>query len=372
MPDLLATLLAPVGAAYRGAAAVRRALYSAGALATRRSPVPVICVGNLTLGGTGKTPMVAECCRVLQAAGRRPAVVTRGYGRRTPPSQLVVVSDGAAVTATPDEGGDEPVLLARMLPGVAVVACADRARACAHAHAQGWCDCIVLDDGFQHLALARDADIVLVDATRELGAMRMFPAGTMREPVGALARATAVVHTRAPADPTDACLAANRALVAGIRPGLPQFTARFLADSLRPLGGRAASEDGATPEAGGATPLPGNGTDAPAGALAGKRVAAFAGIAQPEQFFADLRALGAEVHPIALPDHAAYDQSAIARIGARARAEQCDMAVTTAKDAVKFAPGDWPGTLPLLVLEQRVQLDPADEFRALLLRAVNH
>ena len=347
MRDLAAILLSPLGAAYRAGMAVRGALYGRGLLASADAGVPVVCVGNLTLGGTGKTPMVALVASALRDAGRRPAIVSRGYRRATPPGELVVVSDGGPLLADPAAAGDEPVLLASMLPGVAVAVCADRARAARELVGRGLCDCVVLDDGFQHLALRRDADLVLVDATRDLARLRMFPAGTLREPPHALARAAAVVHTRAGGSPDHS--AANRALVAARFPAMPQFTARFIADRV--------------------TEGPDGGTDVPPDALPG-HLLAFAGIAHPDPFFAAARALAPRVDTLPLPDHAAYDAATIDRVIRAARDAGTADLLTTAKDAVKLRGVMPPDGMRLLVLHQRVEVEPLDGFRAVLARAV--
>ena len=347
MRDLAAILLSPLGAAYRAGMAARRALFARGVLASHVAGVPVLCVGNLTLGGTGKTPMVALVAGLLRDAGRRPAIVSRGYRRATPPGELVIVSEGGHLLADAASAGDEPVLLASMLPGTPVAVCADRARAARELVRRGLCDCIVLDDGFQHLALQRDADIVLVDATRELARMRMFPAGTLREPPAALARAAAVVHTRAGGSPDHS--AANRAFVAARFPALPQFTARFIADRV--------------------TEGPEDGETVPPGAMP-DHLLAFAGIAHPGQFFAAARALAPRVTTLALPDHADYDKDAIGRVVRAARDAGTAHLLTTAKDAVKLRGVALPEGMRMLVLHQRVDVEPQDDFRVLLGSAV--
>src|SRR5438105_3642510 len=161
---------------YGGVVEARRRLYSAGVVPVRRASVPVVCIGNLSMGGTGKTPMVEYLARLMPGWGLWPAIVSRGYKRNTPEEKFVLVSDGTEIYVTPAEGGDEPCLLAHMLKGVAVAVCADRLKACEILAENGLCDSVILDDGFQHLRLYRECDIVLVDATVDLARTRMIPA----------------------------------------------------------------------------------------------------------------------------------------------------------------------------------------------------
>jgi tetraacyldisaccharide 4'-kinase len=299
------------------------------------------------MGGTGKTPMVEFVVRRLQAAGRRPGIVSRGYGREGSPAQLVLVSDGQtppALLADARTAGDEPALLARQLPGVPVAVCADRIKAATELMQKCDCDCIVLDDGFQHLAMARNADIVLLDATRHLARQRVCPAGDLREPPSALRRAAAVVHTRVGSSPDHT--ADNEALVSELFPSLPQFRARFVSDRLTTADGR---------------DVP----DLPTGPTV-----ACAGIAHPDQFFASLRALGLTIHPLPLRDHVRYDSQTIEKIAQAARSHGTNDIIVTAKDAVKIDANALPAPLRLLILRQRVELEPLAEFDSLLQRAV--
>ncbi|MBX7246373.1 MAG: tetraacyldisaccharide 4'-kinase, partial [Candidatus Sumerlaeaceae bacterium] len=273
--------LAPAAAVYGAVAGGRAALYRAGIFRSYRPPCGVVCVGNLTVGGTGKTPMVELVTKLLREMGFQPGIVSRGYKRDKGNSgDALLVSDGARILATAAEAGDEPRLLAELLPGTPVAVCANRRAAVKRLLSRELCDVIVMDDGFQHFALQRDMDIVLVDAAEDLAAMRLLPAGPLRESVAAgLARATAVVHTRAGGKFEQA----NRATVKRIAPNLPQFSARFVPDRLVSLG--------AAPDA------------APLSILKNIKVFAFAGVASPGNFFESLRTLGAWVTSYALPDH---------------------------------------------------------------------
>jgi len=175
---------------------LRARFYQWGWLAQRKLPVPVISVGNLTLGGTGKTPIVIRLAEWLLAEGRSVAILSRGYGR-TSGAEMLLVSDGTQVLAGPGDAGDEPFLIATRCPKAVVAVGADRYRLGRWVLSRFPIDCILLDDGFQHLALYRDVDILLVDATDLGGLKAVVPAGRLREPIGAAARATQIVITRA-------------------------------------------------------------------------------------------------------------------------------------------------------------------------------
>lgn len=301
--------LAPAGVMYAAAAEARAAAYQSGFLVPRRSPLPVVSVGNLRLGGSGKTPFVGWLAAKLLECGRHPAIVSRGYRRTTPAHQLVVVSDATTgPLVSPAEGGDEPVMLAHALPGVPVIVCADRWQACCYLAHRGLADTVVLDDGFQHLRLARDCDLVLVDAA--LAHERVFPAGELRESLRALHRADALIATGTPEPDAVAWLSRSW-------PDKPVFTMSLVPRAL------------VSWPAGATFPLE---------RLRGQRVLAFAGIAAPDRFFASLRQMGAEIVPLAFADHARYDAARWREILELARSKSCSAIVTTAKDAVKLPP----------------------------------
>ncbi len=321
----LAALAAPYGAAVRA----RNAAYDAALLPIHRGPVPVVSVGNLTLGGTGKTPLVAWVARILAAAGGRPAIVSRGYG----------AADGAT--------SDEAAELALLLPGVPHVA--DRDRLAAVRSAAATADCVVLDDGFQHRRLARDLDIVAVDATDPFGCDRLFPRGLLREPIAGVARADAVVLTRA--DRVDAARRRDihERLAALCRARAPLVWAEA---EHRPVALRRWSA------------APWSLED-----IRGRRVAAFAAIGNPDAFRATLAALGAEVVTFrAFADHHAYAADDVARLGtAAARAE---IVITTLKDLVKVQRDDIGG-VPLAAVEIALHVRAGDaELTDLVRRAV--
>lgn len=251
---------------------LRRTGYRRGLFKSHRLARPVIVVGNLTVGGTGKTPLVIWLCTRLRGLGLRPAVVLRGYGgqaiRRARPRQVRADDDPVAV-------GDEAVLLAAR-SGSAVVVCPDRVRAAQLAIAQG-AQIIVADDGLQHLALARDVEIAVIDAGRSLGNGYLLPAGPLREPAARLTRLDALVLNVDGLPP-------ERTSSHALAP--TSFTMRLAGDHLWPLNGAGAGL-----------------------ALAswrGRRVHAIAAIGHPERFFAHLRAAGLEVIAHPFPDHHRY------------------------------------------------------------------
>jgi tetraacyldisaccharide 4'-kinase len=312
-------LLLPVTPLYRGAVAVRASAYQRGWLQSARLPVPVISIGNLTFGGTGKTPMVIALIRDLVRRGRRPAVLTRGYRRR---DDHQVVLTGPSPSRQASEVGDEPLEIARRLPGVPIVVDADRERGGREAVRLG-ADVVVLDDGFQHLRLQRDLDVVLIDAGDPFGGGRLPPLGRLREPAAALNRADAVVITKVPPD-WRTVVAQIEEEVDRVAPTLQVFVTRAVPSRLRRPDGEWVDPD----------------------VLRGRRVFAFAGIGRPGGFADSLLETGAEVVGERwFPDHHTYSEAEAADVLRAAEAVQA-VPVTTAKDAVKL-----PDSAAVWVLE---------------------
>jgi tetraacyldisaccharide 4'-kinase len=255
------------------------------------------------VGGTGKTPVAAHIARVLMDQGYRVVVLSRGYGGSLE-GHAVVVSDGATVMLGPGECGDEPYLLASTIPGLMVVIGTDRYAAGMLAMQQLRPDLFLLDDGFQHLRLQRDLNILLLDGSRPFGNGRTVPAGLLRESRSASMRADWIIHTRCDG------------IIQNI-PGLehiPQISSRHRLKNFTNLT---------------------QGTIVPVDALG--NLVAFAGIAEPDRFFNDLRMLSNKiVGTLALPDHAPYSPAIISAIAAMMRDVNADYAITTGKDAVKL------------------------------------
>lgn len=301
---LLVLALSPLSLVYACIQSIRGALYAKRILTARRLPRPVISIGNITVGGTGKTPATALIARLLIDRGMKVAVLSRGYGGSME-GETAIVADGRTIRLDAGQCGDEPYLLAATVPGLMVVMGADRYKAGMLAMERLSPDIFLLDDGFQHLRLRRDLDILLVDCARPFGNGRMLPAGLLREPLSAVQRADLVMYTRCPQGHVPAPLA-----------GKPTCSARHrLGDAVPLIGGPAVSFD----------------------SLWGRKVLAFAGIGEPGPFFEELRALGLDVvHTVRLPDHAAYTPFQLAGLTAAFRACGADCAVTTEKDGVKL------------------------------------
>jgi tetraacyldisaccharide 4'-kinase len=251
---------------YGAVVATRSWLYRRGLLRRLRVRAPVIVIGNLTVGGSGKTPLAIALVERLRAGGFTPGVATRGYGRADAKHALWVEHD-----TDPAQGGDEPVLIARRT-GAKVRADRDRAAAARRLVAAG-CDVVVCDDGLQHYRLARDLEIEVIDGRRRYGNGLLLPAGPLREPIGRAASCHFRVVNRPPAEAEDASA------------GFGEWPMHLLADHALPVVG---------------------GRPRPLSDFAGQRVHAVAGIGDPERFFAMLRALGIAVVPHAFGDHHRY------------------------------------------------------------------
>jgi tetraacyldisaccharide 4'-kinase len=307
-----------LGALFGRVARARARAYTRGLLPRHRLAGPVASVGNLSVGGNGKTPVVQWLAERLRGGERTVAVLSRGYGGRFRGDALIV-GDGRGVHATADQAGDEPVMLARSLPGV-VVAVGPRRDVVGREVERRFGPCVhVLDDGFQHLRLHRDLDVVCLDV-RDLDD-RPLPAGRLREGPEALGRADILLLTRLEAATEEERRALEKRLG-------PERTFRVSRQTVgwRTLDGREVAPPG--------------------------RVFLFAGIARPERFETDAASTGTSVVGRELfPDHHRYQARQVERLMVRARDAGAEALATTAKDAVRvegLVPGE-PG-LPILVL----------------------
>jgi tetraacyldisaccharide 4'-kinase len=334
----LRRVLSPLSGLYGAALGARARMYRSGRLRSERVGCPVVSVGNLTFGGTGKTPFVEFLARRLRFEGKRPAILSRGYGRRG--RGLVVVSVGNGPLVGAERGGDEPVAMARRLPAVPVVVAERRGEAARTAIELG-ADLLILDDGFQHLALERDVDILLLDASEPFGGGNPPPSGSLREPLAALARADAFVFTRVDrATPS----AEARDELRRRNPDAPVFTARIRAAGL-------------TDEAG---------SPASSATLTGRRFVAVCGIANPKAFFASLTELDlAPDEVLAFADHHRYGPRDLARIQRAADRTGSSWIATTEKDAVKL---QGLTSLPVVVVRLEVEIVEPGFFPFLLAR----
>jgi tetraacyldisaccharide 4'-kinase len=323
-------ILPPFSALYSLATRLRLAAYRRHLFSVSKLDAAVISVGNITTGGTGKTPLVEWACRVLAHEGKRVCVLTRGFGRRNPNEQ-VVVSDGNKVMTDVSAAGDEPLLLATNLLGVAAVVCnSNRTEAGQWAINNLQSEVFVLDDGFQHLQLDRDLNIVTIDATNPWGG-GMLPYGHLREPLSGLARADCVVLTRT-GEPTD--LASLTKALQRIVGQTPIFRSRMHTSGLRRL-------DGETIDSASSISQP---------------IAAFCGVGNPASFFDHLRSEGYELaSERAFPDHYNYQQADVDNIVAEAKGKGAASILTTAKDAVRLS--SFHFEIPCYELEIRISIE---------------
>jgi tetraacyldisaccharide 4'-kinase len=320
-----------LGRVYGMGATARAAAYRGGWLRQRRLTRPVVSVGNLTAGGTGKTPLVRWTVDRLIQRGRRPAILIRGYRRQRGPD-AIVVPPKTGRSPEPREVGDEAAWLAGVFPEVPIGVSAERFRTGELIAANYPVDVFVLDDGFQHLALARDLDIVALDATRDISDGQLLPAGLQREPCAALARAGLIVITRtelADAAPLEARARAINSSVSMVR-------ARTRLDHLVAIGGKAVAPD----------------------EFVGRPVHAFCGIGNPDAFFRDLRLWGFDVvRESVFPDHHVYRNLNFARSGSMAAL------LTTEKDLMNLLGLDLRGLgVPVLACATRFELEDTAVF----------
>ncbi len=325
---LLLVLSWPYGLIVR----VRNGLYSRRWLKVHPVDVPVLCVGNLTAGGTGKTPLVIWLARLLVQKGLRTAILTRGYK----------TEEGAL--------SDEPAELASACPGVAVIVNADRVAGAAEAVRNHGAQVLLMDDGFQHRRLARDFDIIAIDATVPFGDGRLLPAGLLREPLSGLARAHAVVITRSDQVPEEQ-LTRIEGHIRRINPGLPIARAVHA-----PVGGRCV-----------------DGSEIALEGLKGRKVFAFCGLGNPDAFFRTVEACGCTmVGSRAFNDHHNYTNRCLTDIYDKSQSYKADLVLTTAKDWSKIAPLIPPAPpLPTAYLAVELQFRAGSKrLTALIERAV--
>lgn len=322
--------LSPLSFLYGLLMRARSRLYRCGLKQAYRAAVPVVAVGNLTAGGTGKTPTVDFLLKHARSRGVQCAVVSRGYGGRYRGPVGVVRAPGGPLAMTPHECGDEPFLLALRNPEVPVYVARRRASG-VQAAERGGAALIVLDDAFQHLAVKRDADIVLLDARHPFGNGRLIPAGTLREPIAALRRADLVIVTRS-----------GETLAPALPREVPVLYSRHVPDNaLRCLNG-----DPADPRL-----------------WRGKSVLAFAGIARPDDFFNSLGGFGfSRIETLALDDHQDYTPDILSLLNRSC--DNLDLLVTTEKDAVKLT--DAAFTKPCLQLGMTLSFNETAPLDALL------
>jgi len=328
-------VLPPLSILYDAVTRTRLSLYRRGTFHTTKLDRRVISIGNITTGGTGKTPLVEWVAKTIASHGKKVCILTRGYGRKDPHLQ-VIVSDGYGVLASPAESGDEPYLLATKLTGqAAVISSADRIAAGEEAIKDFGTECFVLDDGFQHLRLARDLNIVTIDATNPWGGGRLLPYGRLRENPEGLSRADCVVITRCDQSNDVDELQAEIARLIG---GRPIFRSQMR--PVRVVSLKNPSETLAPPAT----------------------IAAFCAVGNPGSFFENLRRLGYEIAlQRSFPDHHVYSQS---EIDSLVKDAGTSTLITTAKDAVKLRALAFAA--PCYVMEIEIAIENAEEFTRLI------
>lgn len=306
-----------------------------------RLDVPVVSVGNLVVGGTGKTPLTIFLARRLSALGRSVAIVSRGYGRLS--RSVVVVSEGQRPLVGWEEAGDEPVLEAMVTRGVIVVVGADRVRAARYAVDKLGADVILVDDGFQHVRLARDLDVVTVDARSPVGNGHLLPGGTLRESPLGIGRADLLVVTRC-GETGDA--GRVETTLGPLAPDAPMVTTRMRPAELWDVG---------------------TGEAVRLSDVRSRRCLALSSIAAPSGLDETLAHMGLEVaSALAFPDHHRYSERDHALVVEEARSSCAEVIVTTEKDAVRLAA--WRPPLPLVALGIEIEVLEGSEFldRALM------
>lgn len=293
-----------------------------------RLPVPVISVGNLVLGGTGKTPIVIHVARRLAARGRAVAIVSRGYGRLS--RGLVVVSAGDRPLVAWEQAGDEPHLAALLTKGVSVVVCEDRVEGARYAVDKLAADAILLDDGFQHVRLSRDADLLAVDATRPVGNGYLIPGGALREHPLAVWRADLIVATRCGSRGSRRVERTLGALV----PDTPMVETRMRPVELWDVG---------------------TGQPVDASDVRDRSCLALSSIADPSDFEATLTRMGIRVvKTLAFADHHRYTEADREVITRELRSSGAEMILTTEKDAIRLSTWRCPVRLIALGIEIEV------------------
>jgi tetraacyldisaccharide 4'-kinase len=327
----------PFSLLYRGGIAVRSSLYDNGIFVSRKLTRPV---GNMVAGGTGKTPLVIKVAQHLSSLGMRCAVLSRGYKGKAGQS-VNIVSDCDQMYLSAEEAGDEPHLIASKLPGTPVLVGKDRYLLGCEAIQRFDPDFLILDDGYQHLALRRECNLLLLDSEAPFGNGWCLPAGTLREGPLAIKRANVIVLTGAPGGNV---LREIRSLT----PEAPIHTVQFIPGDVRKLPMDQAEDK----------------ID-----LQGKRVLAFAGIARPGRFFRSVEKLGADLCvQKSFPDHHAYRLEEINSLARLGEEQKVDMLLTTEKDAVRL-PGV-PGTPPFYALQLMVKIPDQERFFNDMLRLI--
>jgi tetraacyldisaccharide 4'-kinase len=352
--SFLAVLLYALSKGYGGLVHLRRLGYRKRLIPSKKLPCMVISIGNLTVGGTGKTPMAIYLARTIQGLGHRVVVVSRGYKGAAEKSGGIV-SDGESLLMGYKEAGDEPLMLAKILRGVPVLVGSNRYQAGRVAVKQFNPNIVILDDGFQHLALQRDIDLVLLDANLPLGNTHLLPRGTLREPISALKRGNAFILTRTSSDSGSQSEVTTRTgwrMLKSITGQKPIFRSTHVSVVRHVIRG----------DHSGATPGSHKSREEDAQILRGKRVIAFAGIAANSRFKRELEQWGCLLETfIDYTDHHSYSRRDIDHIVSLAEATGVDFVVTTEKDYMRIIDRFH---LPLDMVVMGIKISMGDDEKA--------
>ena len=333
--------LSMISKVYGGAVKLRRLFYKNHILTSKRLPCPIISIGNITLGGTGKTPMTIYLVQALKQWGYNVAVISRGYKGR---AEKIggIVSDGKVLLMTPEMSGDEPYMMAKRLKDVPVIVGKNRFKAGRQAIRKFDPDVIVLDDGFQHLMLQRDLDLVLLDYHKPFGNGHLLPRGVLREPASALSRANAIILTRSEAVNDNAMSTSLKKLHFYVRnkPVYRSFHQPFIYKTVN--GEKSIFEKNIK------EPLIQN-----SDCIKGRTVFAFSGLADNHDFQQTVKSFNCNLSGyLEFPDHHPYSERDIKNISAAAKKSMSGCLITSEKDYVRIAHKiDWPGDLFVVGIE---------------------
>ena len=337
-------LLFPFSLIYGCAVQVRNWFFDIGILKSVDVGVPVISVGNITAGGTGKTPMVIAIGNMLVAAGKKIGVISRGYGRAA--SGTIVVSNGARILADAITGGDEPLLIARCLKSAIVIVDKRRTRAAQKAVKEYGVEVIILDDGFQHRYVKRNIDIVLMDGNNSPFKTALLPAGYRREPLKSLNRATVVIVTKVNSEISAKPLLARKEITTQNK-----YSSSFQAAGIKHVLGN---------------------VEQSLELLKGHSAIAVSGVARPENFLREIELQGVKIkEAFSFPDHHRYTKEDVVSILNSFIKEKADFILTTEKDGVKLEPFNKElNVVPVFALLMSVSVYQREQWEKYILSAV--
>ena len=340
---------------YGGVVKLRETFYQKGILRSKRLPCLIISVGNLTVGGTGKTPMTIHVARLVKRIGYKVAVISRGYKGRAEKTGGIV-SDGRTILMEPDAAGDEPFMMATKLKNIPVVVGRNRVKAGMLAVKNFNPDVLVLDDAFQHLKLVRDIDLVLLDNSRPFGNTYLLPRGTLREPISSLGRGDAFVLTRSDSGSDDA-MATSLAMLKGFTQGQPVFKSLHVPYIYKVIKGESVLLQSTTQSS----------FTHDLEFLKGRRVFAFSGLAGNNDFQSTVEGLQCDLTGFSgFPDHHLYSDKDLSTLLQLSRESNADFILTTEKDYGRISNRIiWP--IELVVIGIKVSFeDDEDVFKAFI------